>query len=106
MKQQPPSMDEKDDPAFKPDDLDLDREGSKLRGSCSSCASMFDKYACAYKVQEVNDSLDYVHKSAPNEELVKGTTREDDVGDSKTSRRSVEDVAPSSEKDIGIAMRV
>ena len=62
-----------------------------------ACASMFDKYGCAYKAQEVNDSLDYVHKSAPNEELVKGTTREDDARDSKTSRSSVEDVAPSLE---------
>ncbi|KAI5005491.1 hypothetical protein ZWY2020_032734 [Hordeum vulgare] len=72
--------------------------GSVLRGSCSLCASMFDKYGCAYKAQEVNNSLDYVHKSAPNEELMKGTTREDDVGDSKTSGSSVEDAAPSLEK--------
>ncbi|KAI4966788.1 hypothetical protein ZWY2020_035992 [Hordeum vulgare] len=63
-----------------------------------ACASMFDKYGCAYKAQEVNNSLDYVHKSAPNEELMKGTTREDDVGDSKTSGSSVEDAAPSLEK--------
>nr|BAJ84967.1 predicted protein [Hordeum vulgare subsp. vulgare] len=63
-----------------------------------ACASMFDKYGCAYKTQEVNDSLVSVHKSAPNEELVKGATRENDVGDSKTSGSSVEDAAPSSEK--------
>lgn len=75
-------------------------EGSKLRGSCSSCASMFDKYGRAYKAQEVNDSLDSVHQSALNEELVTGTTREDDAGDSKTSGSNVEDVAPSSEKDL------
>ncbi|KAI5016325.1 hypothetical protein ZWY2020_006176 [Hordeum vulgare] len=71
---------------------------SKLWGSCSSCAGMFDKYGCAYKAQEVNDSLDSSYKSAPNEELVKVTTREYDDGDSKTSGSSVEDGAPSSEK--------
>ncbi|KAF7068942.1 hypothetical protein CFC21_074644 [Triticum aestivum] len=62
------------------------------------CASMFGKYVCAYKAQEVNGSLDSVPRSAPIEELVKGTTREDDAGDSKTSGSSVEDAAPSSEK--------
>ncbi|VAI39389.1 unnamed protein product [Triticum turgidum subsp. durum] len=50
-----------------------------------ACASIFDKYGCAYKAQKVNDSLYSVPKSAPNEELVKGTTSEDDAGDSMTS---------------------
>ncbi|XBI85831.1 hypothetical protein VPH35_093900 [Triticum aestivum] len=60
-----------------------------------ACASTFDQYGCAYEAQEVNDSFDDVPKSRPNEELVKGTTSEDDVGDSKTSGSNVEDAASS-----------
>ncbi|KAI4986261.1 hypothetical protein ZWY2020_018891 [Hordeum vulgare] len=52
----------------------------------------------ARKVQEVNDSLDDVPRSASNEESVKGTASKDDAEDSKTSDSNGEDAAPSSEK--------
>lgn len=63
------------------------------------CASTFDKYGCAYKAQEVNDSSDDVPRSVPSEESVTGTSSEDaDAGESKYSGSNGEDAAPSSEE--------